>query len=171
MKGCNYEEDMVAFLATKIILKDRRKMEAYIDEAAISGFEARGSGLKAAAVRSYIITLSRKSPADIWLLTQLMSMIDRRTQWLADFYILCKSHHTKESFPYPAYFEYTVYDENLKWANQFYLHGELAKRFLYGRFDTDHIPFFDQLVEMLKDELGIDGAAEAAYRIKTGLTP
>lgn len=169
LEGTNTDPDMLQFLATKIIARDSRPMECFIDEAAIAGFESRGSGLKAAAVRSYLITLSRKTHCNIWLVTQLMSMVDKRSQWLADYYILCRAVHLPQTAPYPTYFEYVVYNEELKSAGEFRLNGGAARHYLYRMFDTDYIPFFDRLVALLREEMDIGEAEEAAYRIKTGL--
>jgi hypothetical protein len=124
-----------------------------IDEAAISGFEARGTGGKDSAIDSYLITLSRKTNSDLIFITQLMSMVEKRGQWLYDFNLLCEAHYeTPESRErgYPDYFLYVVYDSNLEeTGNEFELSGDAAKSLLFGQFNTYEIPNEEQLIEML----------------------
>lgn len=152
-----YQEDVLKFLALKIIkekdipLYKKTFMEIIIDEAAQAGLESRGSGLK--ATDSRLITLSRKAFVDITLISQMMSMIEKRAQWNSDFYELCEAHYvTIESMErrYPDYFSYEDYNQDLKYQKTFYLSGDDAKAFLFDKFDTEHVPFMSQLESEFK---------------------
>jgi hypothetical protein len=161
--GAIFIEDILKFLALKIIMKDFNPIVCIIDEAALAGFEARGTGSKSSGVRSYLIALSRKTKAEVFLISQMMSMIDKRAQWLADFYILASSHYEEYDPVNPAYFEYQVYNSQLKPVSTMYLDARKARPTLYRKYNTDEIPFFDRVVEMLTDEFDITGADKAEY--------
>lgn len=147
--------DILKFIAMKIISKDRRFVLCEIDEAALAGFEARGSFKAEKAIDSYLIALSRKAKLEITILTQLISMIEKRAQWLSDLYILAKSEK-EEGKKDPVAFHYSVYNEDLIEVSSWDISGAAAKRYLYGRFDTTAIPFEEELAMDFRDRFDID---------------
>ena len=147
--------DILKFIAMKIISKDPRFVLCEIDEAALAGFEARGSFKAEKAIDSYLIALSRKANLEITILTQLISMIEKRAQWLSDLYILAKSERD-EGKREPTAFYYTVYNEDLLEVSSWSIPGPYAKKYLYGKFDTKAIPFEDELAQDFRDRFEID---------------
>ena len=136
-----YEEDILKFLAMKIIKDNHTQMDLHIDEAAQAGLESRGSGLK--ATDSRLVTMARKADVNINFATQLMSMTDKRLQWNGNFYVVCDFHYiTTESMQsfIPDFFSYDVYNESLKYQKSMYLDGKVAERYLFPLFDTRHMP-------------------------------
>ena len=150
--------DILKFIAMKIISKDSRFTLAQIDEAALAGFEARGSFKAEKAVDSYLIALSRKANLEITILTQLLSMVEKRAQWLSDMYILAKSERD-ETTGEPAAFYYSIFNEDLSLVGTWAIPGNYARRYLYGKFDTNAIPFEDELADDFKDRFDIDDAS------------
>ena len=151
LPSVHYEEDVLKFLAMKLIKSDLTQMEVYVDEAAQAGLESRGSGLK--STDSRLITLARKANVNLWLASQLMSMFDKRAQWNGDYYILCQSHYvTVEMIRQfmPDYFSYEVYDADYKFQKTFYLTIGDAEREIFPLFDTLHVPLRSLLVQEFK---------------------
>jgi hypothetical protein len=142
--GAIYVPDIVKWLAIKILENESSVVNFLIDEAAIAGFEARGSYKEARALDSYALTLSRKPNANVFLATQLMSMIEKRGQWIGDFYIYCEAFY-EEGSKMPLYFNYTVYDNDLEYLNEFQISGKFAREVLYPRYITEEIPFAERL--------------------------
>ncbi len=162
-----YIPDILKFLATKLIVEGGEKayeikedgtvhilprvsvpakMLVLIDEAAISGFESRGSGLY--SLNSYLLALSRKLNVDIILVSQLMSMVEKRGQWLADFYWLCESVRFPDS-ERVEFFHYQIYDESFHKTNNYNLFWYNFEPALFRppTFDTNDIPNFDELTK------------------------
>lgn len=152
--GAHYIPDILKFLATKYIQKDFTPIEVDIDEAALAGLESRGSNAAKRALDSYLFTLARKVGANIRLLSQLLSMIEKRTQWISDYYILCESSFGDDP-DIPEKFIYTVYDTNLIRVNSFEVYGAEAAEFLFRRFRTQEIPFQEQFARDLKPYYGV----------------
>lgn len=94
IEGAIYVPDILKFLATKLKVEGREKnftvnddntvsihprqnipaeMLIIIDEAAISGFESRGSGV-GSSLHTYLLALSRKLNVDIVLVSQMMCL-------------------------------------------------------------------------------------------------
>jgi hypothetical protein len=173
--GAIYVPDILKFLATKlavegefgknydlqpdntVIVKPRSSIPArmliIIDEAAISGFEARGSGV-GSPLHTYLLALSRKLNVDIVLISQMMSMADKRAQWLADFYWLCEAKFVSGTWELD-YFRYRVYDEQYRKTQEFNLWREDAKATLFDAFDTYDIPNYEALAEAFTIEYQI----------------
>jgi hypothetical protein len=165
--GAIYVPDILKFLATKLaiegkggknyeVLEDNTvlvlprhsipaKMLIIIDEAAISGFEARGSGV-GSPLHTYLLALSRKLNVDIVLISQLLSMSDKRAQWLADFYWLCEAVPILGS-KILDHFRYRIYNENYHKTQEFTLTRQDAFEYLFGKFDTYDIPNYEALAE------------------------
>jgi hypothetical protein len=170
-----YVPNILKFLATKLVMEGGEKpyeirddgtvhilprenipakMLIVIDEGAISGFESRGSGLY--TLNSYLLALSRKLNVDIILISQLMSMIEKRGQWLADFYWLCESEHFPNSNRV-QYFQYQIYNESFmrtKTYRMWYYDFE-PRLFNPPTFDTNDIPNYEELAEGYRIQFNI----------------
>jgi hypothetical protein len=157
-----YVPDILKFLATKYIMKDFAPIEVDIDEAALAGLESRGSFSKDRALDSYLFTLARKARANVRLLSQLLSMVEKRTQWISDYYVLCESSFGNDPH-IPERFVYTVFDTNLKKVNQFDVYGEDAAYWLFTRYRTQEIPFQDQFAKDLTRYYGVTDDDCAAF--------
>lgn len=140
-EAVHYQEDILKWLALKLIKRDITPMELYVDEAAQAGLESRGSGLK--STDSRLITLARKANVHLFLASQLMSMMDKRAQWNWDFAIDCEAHYITEeamaSFM-PDYFSYGIYDSDFRFQKSLTLFGEDADRYIFPMFDTMQVP-------------------------------
>ena len=165
--GAIYVPDVLKFLATKLAVEGesgknyrtledntvevlpRRsvpaKMLIIIDEAAISGFEARGSGV-GSPLHTYLLALSRKLNVDIVLISQMMSMADKRAQWLADFYWLCEAVSVGGT-KILDHFRYRVYNEQYRKTAEFNVSRQDATDYLFGKSDTYDIPNYEALAE------------------------
>lgn len=165
--GAIYVPDILKFLATKLSIegeggKNYRTLEdntvevlprkeipaemlIIIDEAAISGFESRGSGV-GSPLHTYLLALSRKLNVDIVLISQLLSMSDKRAQWLADFYWLCEAKNVPGTRTLD-HFRYRVYDEKYDKTNEFHVSRQDAMDYLFGRFDTYDVPNYEALAD------------------------
>ena len=171
--GAIYVPEILKFLATKLMVEGGIKnyttnldftvtvhprdtipaeMLIVIDEAAISGFESRGSGLY--SLNSYLLALSRKLNVDIILISQLMSMIEKRGQWLADFYWLCEARLIPDTRQVD-YFRYRIYNEEYRKTNEFHLSGEDAMNNLFGQFETFDIPNYTELAVAFRNTMNI----------------
>lgn len=158
IENAYYYPNILKFLATKLITEGgdkpyqinpdgtvhiiKRKtippkMLVIVDETAITGLEARGSGMY--ALNTYLLALSRKLNVDCELISQLMSMADKRAQWLSDFYTLC------EAFPDLGYFRYRNYDSEFHKTTTARIDFEFARENLFPKFDTTDIPNYDEL--------------------------
>jgi len=146
------------WLAVKTILKDTRYALMFPDEASLAeDLESRGSHAYSTAPRTWLIALSRKINVDMDMITQMMSMVDKRAQWLGDFYTLCIGHYFPEtSPPVPQSFEYRVHDPNLKPINGFEIAGEDAMRWIFPRFITEDIPLSDARIRQFIEFFGIE---------------
>lgn len=187
MEDAYYVPDILKFLATKLKVEGVEKaydvredgtvrilprtrvparMLTIVDESAISGFEARGSGLS--ALNSYLLALSRKLNVDCELISQMMSMVEKRGQWLSDFYWLCEPSYVPGT-KLLDHFRYRVYDEGYRKTNEFHVSREDAKEHLFKNFDTWDIPNFDQLQEAFTIQYNIGDDDIALYEsIKNG---
>jgi hypothetical protein len=149
-------EDTNKFLAIKLIKKDKRYLLAIEDEAAQAGLESRGSGSKNSALETRVITLVRKAHADLILISQLMSMIDKRAQWLGNIYVLCEAVFLEgNETPYPDYFTYTVFDSKLKELGGFDVDFADCVKHVFPHMDTDDVPYADKLKEQWEKWYGI----------------
>jgi hypothetical protein len=170
-----YMPDILKFLATKLIVEGGEKayelkpdgtvhivprktipskMLIIIDEAAISGFEARGSGMY--SLNSYLLALSRKINVDIFLVSQLMSMVEKRGQWLADFYWLCEAIRDRITQMLEG-FSYKIFDESFRPTVNYVMPRELFTPMLFDppTFDTNDIPNYEQLEEAFRKSYNI----------------
>jgi energy-coupling factor transporter ATP-binding protein EcfA2 len=144
-------EDTNKFLAMKLIKKNKQYLLAIEDEAAQAGLESRGSGSKGSALESRVITLARKSHADLVLISQLMSMLDKRAQWLGNIYVLCEAVFEDDNeTPFPDYFNYTVFDSKLRETGSFSLDFQDCVKYIFPHMDTDDIPYLGKLAEQWK---------------------
>lgn len=168
--GSIFIPDILKWLGMKLIRKDETWCEVFIDEAAIAGLESRGSYKEARALDSYLFTLSRKVNANIFLSSQLLSMIEKRSQWISDFYILCESQYEPTS-PLPDRFEYTVYDNTLTEVNTLEIDGEDARNYLFRRFRTQEIPFQERLERDFISYYGISERDLEIYDEVMGIEP
>ena len=145
-KSARKYEDPNKFIAIKLMKKDKQYAFVTTDEGAQAGFESRGSGTQKAALESIVISLARKAHVDWVIITQLMSMIDKRGQWLANFFILCEAIFEADNWtPFPDYFEYTVYNNNLDEIGGFTINFADAEKYLFPKMDTDDVPFAETL--------------------------
>jgi hypothetical protein len=160
--GAHFVPDILKFLASKYIQKDFTPIEVDIDEAALAGLESRGSNTAKRALDSYLFTLARKVGANIRLLSQLLSMIEKRTQWISDYYVLCEASFKDNPF-IPEKFVYTIYDTNLVRVNSFEVFGREAAQYLFPRFRTEEIPFQEQFARDLKPYYGVTDEDLAAF--------
>lgn len=168
-----YVPNLLILLATKLILeggakpyelnpdgtvhivpippeKQPKRMQVILDEAAISGFESRGSG--SFNLNSYLLALSRKLNIDLFLVSQLMSMVEKRGQWLSDYYWLCQG---ERPYGWLEGFEYQIYDENFRKTNTYTLDVGFAKQHLFPKFNTNDIPNYDELAAGFQSQFGI----------------
>lgn len=181
--GAIYVPDILKFLATKLSIegeggKNYRTLEdntvevlprkeipaemlIIIDEAAISGFESRGSGV-GSPLHTYLLALSRKLNVDIVLISQLLSMSDKRAQWLADFYWLCEAKNVPGTRTLD-HFRYRVYDEKYDKTNEFHVSRQDAIDYLFGRFDTYDIPNYEALADAYTIQYQITDEDEQFY--------
>lgn len=123
------------------------KMFVVVDESAISGLEARGSGLY--PLNTYLLALSRKINVDCELVTQMMSMADKRAQWLSDFYCYCRS------IPRGGFFHYQYYDSEFHKTRSYRTYYEFAREYLFPKFDTTDIPNYDELALAFRSQFNI----------------
>lgn len=177
IEGAYYKPEILKFLATKLIAEGGEKpyeiapdgtirivprktkiakMLVIVDETAISGLEARGSGT-ASPLPTYLLALSRKINVDCELITQLMSMSDKRAPWLSDFFTLC------ESFPDYGYFRYRNFDSNYQRTSTQRIYFDFAREYLFPKFDTTDIPNYDELSAALKISYQISEDDMQAY--------
>lgn len=178
-----YKSDILKWLAVKTIFassKDPDKVKAgrlyanvNLDEAAIQGLEARGSASRASVPNTYLLALSRKINIDLKLLTQLMSMIDKRGQWISDYDILCEASSEKfyeNGVEYPMRFDYRVY-KNLRLVNVKHLNGLFAKQWIYPKFDTNDVPLTQSAIEDFISFYEIKPNDYTEYRREMGVLP
>jgi hypothetical protein len=149
--GMTKVDDVHKFLAQKLIYRDTTYAFVIDDEAAQAGLESRGSGSKASALESRIITHARKAHVDLVLISQLKSMLDKRAQWVEDLAILCEAVFDEDNLTsLPNRFHYTVYDKALNIINEFELDTVDLIENVWPGMDTDDIPFFkafrDQMI-------------------------
>jgi len=149
--------DSLRWLAVKTILKDSRYALFFPDEASLAeDLESRGSHSYSTVPRTWLIALSRKINIDNFLVTQMMSMVDKRVQWLGDFYTLCIGHYIPETVPpIPQYFEYKIHNENMQQINGFEIDGEEARQWLFPRFHTADIPISEARTKQIMDFFAI----------------
>lgn len=148
IKGCYYVPDILDFLRQKIARKNTMPAEFLIDEASIAGLESRESHGQESIFNTRPLALSRKAQVNIWLISQMMSMMDKRAQWLADFDVLCEPHYETEAsyeLHIPDYFEYTFYNQNREITNQLNIYGQAAYETLFDLYNTDEVPNEDQI--------------------------
>lgn len=182
IENAYYVPNILKFLATKLIAEGGvkpytfnddgtvhiierttipAKMFVVVDESAISGLEARGSGLY--PLNTYLLALSRKINVDCELITQMMSMADKRAQWLSDFYCYC------ESFRRFGYFQYQYYDANYQRTQAYRTPLWFAQEYLFPKFDTTDIPNYDELAIAFRSQFNITDDDMQLYQdIKEG---
>lgn len=182
IENAYYVPNILKFLATKLIAEGgdkpyefnedgtvritRRanipaKMYVVVDESAISGLEARGSGMY--PLNTYLLALSRKINVDCELVTQMMSMADKRAQWLSDFYCLCEFNRIKQ------WFHYQYYNSEYHRTTSYHIRYDWAKKYLFPKFDTTDIPNYDELAAAFRSQFNIDDDAMQLYKdIKEG---
>ena len=137
-------DDVHKWIAIKLLKKDKRYACVIDDEAAQAGLESRGSGSKAAAVESRIITHARKAHIDLILISQLKSMLDKRVQWVEDFSILCEAIFDQGNVSArPDFFQYTIYNKAFEVINDFEIDTDDMEKYVWPGMDTDDIPFFE----------------------------
>ena len=159
--------DLHKFLAIKLINKDRRYAFMLDDEAAQSGLESRGSGTKAAAIESRIITHARKANVDLVLISQLKSMLDKRAQWVENVSILCEAVFEEGNLsPAPDYFHYTVYGSDLEVIQEFDLDTEDMAKYVWPQMDTYDIPDFERFKQTFISYYDIAPGDEADFQKK-----
>jgi hypothetical protein len=178
-----YVPNVLKFLATKLIAeggekpftfnpdgtihiipKTRQptKMFVVVDEGAISGLEARGSGLY--PLNTYLLALSRKINVDCELVTQMMSMADKRAQWLSDYYCYCEADRRRQ------FFHYQYYDANYNRTQSYHIGFDFAKQHLFPKFDTTDIPNYDELALAFRSQFNITDDDMRLYEdIKDGV--
>ena len=178
-----YKNDILKWLAVKTIFassNDPDKVKAgrlyanvNMDEAAIQGLESRGSASRASVPNTYLLALSRKVNVDLKLLTQLMSMIDKRGQWISDYDVLCEASASKfyeNGIEYPTQFNYRVY-KNLKLVNIKRLNGYFAKEWLYDKYDTNDVPLTPAMIADFIEYYEIKRDDYTEYRREMGVLP
>lgn len=147
--GCFHSQDIQKTWAMKILLGDKRPQVGLMDEAGMSGFEARQSRLAGSEFPTYLLAVSRKFHIDIFDNSQLMSQIEKRMQWLSDRYILCKAIYKSDQaleWEIPDWFHYTIFNEDLKVTGQKDISSQNAVRYMMPYYDTEEIPFSDKLL-------------------------
>lgn len=141
--GAHLRRESFKWLAIKTILKDRRYAYMVTDEAALAeDLESRGSHAYETAPKTYLVALSRKTNIDLDVISQMISMTDKRVQWLADVPVLCTGHYYADVYPKRVdFFEYQLYGTDLKTPLAAYdLGGSEAYRWIFPRFDTNDVP-------------------------------
>jgi hypothetical protein len=182
IENAYYVPNILKFLATKLIAEGgekpyefnedgtihitRRKsippkMFVVVDETAISGLEARGSGLY--PLNTYLLALSRKINVDCELITQMMSMVDKRGPWLADFFCYCQAFRRQQ------YFHYQYYDTEYHKTQSYKIRFDFAQKYLFPKFDTTDIPNYDELAMAFRAQFNITDDDMSLYEdIKEG---
>ena len=156
MDGTYHVEDANKFIAIKLIRKNKKYALVVEDEAAQAGLESRGSGTKGQALESRVIILARKAHVDLILISQLLSMIDKRAQWLGNLYILCEAVWLDDNpTPFPDYFEYTVFDSKMREIGGFELDFVDCVQYIFPYMDTDDIPYGEKLKAQWEEWYGI----------------
>lgn len=157
MKGVILRDDILRTLAIRTIAAMRGihlPLDfAVVDEAAIAGLESRGSGTE--STDSYIVALSRKANVHLLLLTQLRSMLEKRSRWIGDYSILCEAIYRTHRED-PDYFKYGIYDRHDTKVNEVRIQGWKARNFLYGKFDTGDVPMKASLMKRFKSYYNIE---------------
>ena len=178
-----YVNDILKWIAIKTILassKDPDKAKAgrlyanvNLDEAAIQGLESRGSASRASVPNTYLLALSRKVNIDLKLLTQLMSMIDKRGQWISDYDMLCeasKAQYFVNGVAYPVQFNYTIY-RNLRPISHKHIDGEFMRAWIYPKYDTNDVPLTENMIEDFISFYEIKPNDYTEYRREMGVLP
>ena len=182
IENAYYVPNILKFLATKLIAEGGTKPYAFnddgtiriiprtnvpakmyvvVDESAISGLEARGSGMY--PLNTYLLALSRKINVDCELVTQMMSMADKRAQWLSDYYCLCEFQRRKQ------WFHYQYYNSEYAKTTAYHISYDFAKQYLFPKFDTTDIPNYDELALAFRSQFNITDDDMSLYEdIKDG---
>lgn len=155
MEDIIFVSDIMRFLAVKFVHDgskpgpERTPMLIIVDEANTSGLEARGSG--SSVGETTVLQFVRKLNIYCILISQLMSMTDRRGQWLAHFYVLCKALFDPVQKSLVDAFEYKIYDEAYRYQKTEYLSGTFCRQWVFPKFDTWGIPNYDKIaLELIK---------------------
>jgi hypothetical protein len=157
-------EDMNKLIAMKLIRKDHSEMFNLEDEAAQTGLESRGSGSKAAAIESRVITHSRKAGSWLVLVAQLKSMLDKRAQWTEAISILCEAKFFDENISIlPDYFEFTIFDNNLNYLGDFSISTDDCIKHVWPGMDTYDIPDFENFKKTFETYWSIGEADNREY--------
>jgi len=160
IKGAHFVEDTNKLIATKLIARDRQYALVITDEASQSGFEARGSGSsKGQAIETRVITLARKANVDEIIISQMLSMIDKRVQWLGTIYVLCEAKRLPGNYTiYPDLFAYTPFDSNMVEIPDagFELYFDECVEHIFPYMETWDIPNLEQLKQQLTKWFGIE---------------
>ena len=152
------------WLATKTVLKDRRYAYLITDETAIAEDLESGLVSSSNAPKTYLIALSRKVTTDIDMITQMLSMVDKRAQWLADVPMLCLAHNFPESNKVD-YFEYQIWDQGLnRVINSWDVDGDFASRWLFPRFETGDVPLSDDKLRLFEAFFNITEADKKQFQ-------
>lgn len=144
LPNCHFSMDILRTIASLIVIENKKPVALMVDEAAQAGMESRDSWGTLAVLRSREIALSRKIKSEFFLVTQMISMIDKRAQWLSDFDMLCEAHYESQAsfdLRIPDWFEYTVYNPNRVKTAEWNLFGaDVVDAGLFNLYDTDSIP-------------------------------
>lgn len=178
-----YRNDILKWLAVKTVFAASARPEwsaagrlyanVNLDEAAIQGLESRGSASRSSVPNTYLLALSRKVNIDLKVLTQLMSMIDKRGQWISDYDVLCEASSAKfyeNGIEYPEKFIYRVY-KNLRLVNMKKIDGRFAKDWLYDKYDTNDVPLTPQMISEFIDYYEIKKDDYTDYRRDMRILP
>ena len=149
-------EDMNKLIAMKLIRRDHSEMFNLEDEAAQTGLESRGSGSKAAAIESRVITHSRKAGSWLVLVAQLKSMLDKRAQWTEAISILCEAVFEDGNIStVPDSFQFTVFDKDLNYLGEFGIDTVDCLNHIWPGMDTYDIPDFENFKKTFETYWGI----------------
>lgn len=156
------KREALKWLAVKTILKDQRYAYIMLDEASIAEkLESRGSSSYSTTPRTSLLALSRKVNSDLDLISQMMSQIDKRAQWLGDVPMLCIGHYYPAS-TIPEYFEYQVWDSGLDTVVTAYeMDGDFARKWVFPRYNTNDVPIPDDTIQQW---VGFFGLTKRDYK-------
>ena len=151
-------------MASKLCIGDRLKLAGPRNYSLISSIEEVNEPTE-------VYDLSIKKGAPYFMANGIRShnsMIEKRGQWLSDFYWLCEPSYVPGT-KLLDHFRYRIYDEGYRKTSEFHLSREDARASLFGNFDTWDIPNFDQLQEAFTIQYNIGDDEIALYEaIKAG---
>jgi hypothetical protein len=134
-------------------------------ESMLSNYYARISAITEINEPTEVYDLSIEKGAPYFMANGIRShnsMVEKRGQWLSDFYWLCEPRFVTGS-KILDYFRYRIYDEGYRKMNEYHLSREDAAAALFGKFDSWDMPNYDALAEAFTIHYNITDEDVAFY--------